>query len=396
MSDDSFTEVTSEGWLSRLGGAIKGVFIGLGLFVLAFPLLFWNEGRMVTREKTINFAAEKAVAVDAAQIDASNDKQLIHFTATAEPQGLVKDDYIGVEAKSIALNRTVEMYQWEQTEESKKQKKMGGGEETITTYKYNKVWSERFIDSRNFHERERANKVNPIEMPIKSERFYNTNVTAGAFNLPSNLVSSISNYKPLMEVPALTKIGNRVARKEANGYYLPAPMVANVQTTETVAVDGPQIGDIRIKYTQVPATDISVMAMQNGKTLGKFITPNGQSFQRLEVGTKSIAEMIASAHSENSVLTWILRVVGFFMMLIGLGLVFKPLSVLADIIPLIGDFVEMGTGLVAFLIALPCTLITVSIAWIFYRPLIGVPLLVVSVGLFFVLWKKRQAVKAAA
>ena len=29
MSEDSFTEVTSEGWFSRIGGAIKGILVGL-------------------------------------------------------------------------------------------------------------------------------------------------------------------------------------------------------------------------------------------------------------------------------------------------------------------------------------------------------------------------------
>jgi hypothetical protein len=37
---DSFTETTSQGWLSRLMESIKSVLLGLVLFVLAFPLLF--------------------------------------------------------------------------------------------------------------------------------------------------------------------------------------------------------------------------------------------------------------------------------------------------------------------------------------------------------------------
>ena len=49
MSEDTFNEITSESWLSRIGGAIKGVVIGLVLFIAAFPFLFWNEGRAVKR-----------------------------------------------------------------------------------------------------------------------------------------------------------------------------------------------------------------------------------------------------------------------------------------------------------------------------------------------------------
>ena len=47
------TETTTESWTSRLGGAVKGVVIGLGMFVAAFPLLFWNEGNCVKTAKAL-------------------------------------------------------------------------------------------------------------------------------------------------------------------------------------------------------------------------------------------------------------------------------------------------------------------------------------------------------
>ena len=53
MSNDSFTEVTHQSWGSRLGGAFKGIVFGIILFIVSFPLLFWNEGRAVKRHKTL-------------------------------------------------------------------------------------------------------------------------------------------------------------------------------------------------------------------------------------------------------------------------------------------------------------------------------------------------------
>ena len=46
------TETTTESWGSRLGNSIKGVIVGLGLFVLGFPVLFWNEGNSVKTAKS--------------------------------------------------------------------------------------------------------------------------------------------------------------------------------------------------------------------------------------------------------------------------------------------------------------------------------------------------------
>ena len=37
MSEDSFTEVTSESWFGRIGGAIKGILLGLVLFAMYRP-----------------------------------------------------------------------------------------------------------------------------------------------------------------------------------------------------------------------------------------------------------------------------------------------------------------------------------------------------------------------
>ncbi|MEI6494327.1 MAG: TMEM43 family protein, partial [Verrucomicrobiota bacterium] len=45
-----------------------------------------------------------------------------------------------------------------------------------------------------------------------------------------------------------------------------------------------------------------------------------------------------------------------------------------------GDIVGAGTGILAFAIALPLTLLTIAMAWLAYRPLIGIPLLLAAVG----------------
>jgi hypothetical protein len=50
------------------------------------------------------------------------------------------------------------------------------------------------------------------------------------------------------------------------------------------------------------------------------------------------------------------------------------------VVPVLGHIVEFGTGLLAFVLALALSLITIAIAWIYYRPLLGVALLVVGLA----------------
>ena len=81
-------------------------------------------------------------------------------------------------------------------------------------------------------------------------------------------------------------------------------------------------------------------------------------------------------------------------MLVGFSLLFRPLSVLADVVPFIGNIVGAGTGFVALLLSLPLSLLVISVAWIFYRPLIGIPLVIAAVAGFVFLIRTLMAQKS--
>ena len=62
-------------------------------------------------------------------------------------------------------------------------------------------------------------------------------------------------------------------------------------------------------------------------------------------------------------------------------------------IPLVGSLVNMGASLVAVLLGGAMALMTIAVAWLFYRPLIAIPLIVISCGILYYLFK--QAGKSA-
>jgi hypothetical protein len=68
-------------------------------------------------------------------------------------------------------------------------------------------------------------------------------------------------------------------------------------------------------------------------------------------------------------------------MLAGLSLMLRPASVLADVVPLFGSIVETGTFFISPMIASVMSFATVAIAWLFYRPLLGISLLLMAGGL---------------
>lgn len=370
---DQYTETTSQGWLSRLGDSIKGVLFGLILVVASCPVHYLNEGRAVKTAKALEEGAGAVVSVSADAVEAANEGKLVHMTGDAKASDLLADATFGVKGEGIKLRRTVEMYQWKESSSSKKEKKLGGKQETKTTYKYSKDWSSSVINSGGF--KVPAGHENPGAMPFMGESWKASKVALGAFQLGPGLIGQIGGGKDLPPNP-----------EAAASLPPPYKSKAKIQGSSLLIGAGagagsPEVGDLRLRWTLTPGGVVSVVAAQTGPMLGPYKTKVGRELEMLTMGPASAAAMFEAGEKANVMLTWILRLVGFLCMVIGFSLIFKPLSVAADVVPFIGDMVGMGTGFAAFAISIPATLVLIAIAWMAARPLLGGALLVGGIGL---------------
>lgn len=380
---DNFTEVTHESWFSRIGGAIKGIIVGLILFLAAFPLLFWNEGRAVERYKTLEEGSGAVVTVTSDNVDKGNAGKPIHVIGKANTDETLTDTTFGVSANALKLERAVEMYQWKETSQSKSEKTVGGGKTTSTTYSYSKAWSNSHINSETFKKSEEH--VNPGSMPYESAQQVVENASLGAFTLSSSLVSMISDFTPLSiesDHPIPEQLKDSTTLHDS-GFYIGASPAS------------PTIGDMRIKFRIAKPTEVSVVAKQVENTFEPYPTKAGGKIELLQTGSHSAEAMFKTAQESNETLTLILRIVGFLLMFVGLGMIFKLLSVLADVLPILGDIVGAGTGIISFLLAAVLSLTTIAIAWIVYRPLLGIIMLAAVVGLIMAIRGKLKAAKPA-
>ena len=372
-SSDSVSETSSQGWLSRLGGAIKGIFVGLIMVIAAFPLLFWNEGRAVRTAKSLDEGRGVVVTTLSERVDPANEGKLVHTTGRAKTMVTLSDPVFGVSANAIALKRKVEMYQWKESSKSETKNKLGGGTETVTTYTYAKEWSESLQDSGKFKEKQGHN--NPSSLPYKTEKWTADKVTLGAYTLTPSQAGQISGDEPLKAAASMIKSDiSRPLRDHGAGLY------AGYNPEQ------PQVGDLRITFTQVGESDITIVAKQAGSTFEPYRAKAGATVDLQRKGIASADDMFEAAKESNATMTWILRAVGFILMAMGFGMMFKPLAILASVLPILGDIVGAGTGIIAFLLASVLSLTTIAIAWIFYRPLLGVALLVVSGGAIYGIW----------
>jgi len=391
---DEYTEVTRQGWFSRIGESIKGVLVGLVLFLVSFPLLWLNEGRAVRTARSLEEGAGAVISVSADKVDPANESKLVHLSALAQTTDLVSDPEFGVEQKAIKLVRTSEMYQWVETQKTETQKKLGGSEEKKTVYRYEKQWASKVNDSGEF--KIPAGHSNP---PIKYPERTDTakNVTVGAFSLPPAMLNDLAQSTPLtLDASALAKASPEVQRigtlHDGSFYLRPDASSASFDAT------APEVGDLRVRFSVVPAAVVSLVAQQQGNSFAPYQTKAGDPISMIKTGTLTAAQMFSSATDANETLTWILRLVGFLCMLFGAGLMLRPLVVVADVVPLIGSLLGLSTFLVSFAVAIPLSAATIAIAWVVVRPVIGVAMLVGALAVLVgavVLGRKRRRARTA-
>src|SRR5271155_5584572 len=124
---DSFTETTTEGWGSRLGGSLVAALIGLILVPAAIVLLYWNEGRAVDAIRALERGASAIVEVDATRVDPQGNAKLVHVSGMMQPTTPARDPVFGVTGNGLLrLSRSVEMYQWKETSKAQSQQSVGG------------------------------------------------------------------------------------------------------------------------------------------------------------------------------------------------------------------------------------------------------------------------------
>jgi hypothetical protein len=216
-------------------------------------------------------------------------------------------------------------------------------------------------------------------MPYEDETWIAETATLGSFTLTESLISKMDFWEKI----------------SPNN---PPSSLPNATISDGTLYSGdpasPQIGDIRVSFRVVLPGLVSIVAEQQGNTFKPYTTKNGRTIEMVSEGNVPADDMFAAAQKGNKQMGWILRLVGFVIMFIGLGLVFKPLSVVMDVLPILGDITGMATGFIAFMLSVVFSFITIAVAWIFYRPVFGVILLAVAIGIIVYLRMKKGEASA--
>lgn len=371
---NSFKEVTHQSWFGRIGGAIKGIFFGLLLIVIGTVLLFWNEGRAVKTHKALVESQNLVISINSESWPADANDKLVHIIGKANTTEILSDNLLPASINGLKLKRLVETYQWEETSKSEEKKNLGGSTDTVTTYSYREVWSDQVIDSSKF--KQPAGHENPSDLLYQNKIWVAENIYIGAISLSNHHKSEINAFQQLA-LPASVNLPKGVS-KQGEGLYVGKNP------------SKPKIGDQRISFLWVQPQIYSAIGHLLNAKLMTHMASNGRTIGLITAGEHTANAMFEQAKSANATLTWILRAAGTFILVIAFSMILKPLSVLADVVPFIGNIIEIGTGFVSLLVGLVIALVVISIAWIFYRPFIGLALLLAVAALLYLLKRRTQ------
>ena len=453
----AYTETTTTGYGTRVGNSFKAIGSGFLMFVLGTALLWWNEGRAVKTEKMLDEAGNAYVEMENPnKKDASLDGELICGTAMATTEDSLIDAEFGIGANAIALKRKVEYYQWIEHVTETRKDKLGGSEEVKREYTYSKSWVSSPVQSSQFHDPAYQNK-NMVLTTVEDAEQYAENVSFGAYKLNESLIRSISSREGMdlaISEDMLKQFdkNTQAAYERFYGVQKSIQQPTTQQPTQTPAIPdsvrallsdsakavldslqavndsikkamenaenkkdlqyihvannilyygrvpgSPEVGDVRVTFEKVVPAKVTVMAVVDGDTFKPFKAKNGKRFQTLVMGKKSGDEIIEAEKEANNMILWALRIIGIMIVIGGLKGIFGFLTTILKVVPFIAGIFGWGVGIVCTVIGVAWSLIVIAIAWLFYRPLLGISLLVLAGFLVWVFaFKGKDKLKELA
>ena len=337
--------------------------LGFIILVISFFTIFINENNYVNRIKFANFAEKNAIITDSNNFNPLNENKLIFITGKAYSNQLLTDSIVSI-PNAIALFRDTEIYQWEEVKSYHDNDKI--------SYTYRKTWAKNLINSDNF---ESSVYKNPKRMQYEPKKLYANNIGLGKFYLSEDIIKNINSITKITQLPYNNNF------KIYNGFYFTGQ-----------DYDNPKIGDQKLSYSYIPSgLKLSIIAKQSGNHLEKMNSKYG-NFAIVMNGEKSLKAMINDYKKNLTNNTWLIRGIGILFMFLGLNLMIQPLVNLGSKIPILGELTQMAAFISTIIITIALGTLTISSAWLLFRPEIAIPLILISILTLISLKKKKKVI----
>lgn len=444
-SSNSFQETHYErvdaggGPVNKMGSScccsVSGFFLYLGMLYM----LAWNEQRTVCVERAVIAAESQLTEVKCSAKPGDHQGELVFGSCAVNedsfqewtPASFGMDGLSDLfKEKALRIEQQVEMMQCEQIVHRRAENSRDGTEKrVIITYTYEKRWKSSWIDSGRFKQSRVARdalRKGCGDRFISNPRFPHTAGTQSVKSLMAGLFD-VSRHLESLPTNRSVRLNHRAAGSNFESSQAQPPsmldssntVVSNDQVWTCQPFGDTPIGCMRIKYLASDAKHISLLAKLNGdgtsrgwRAPSSWICPRSSSHGVVYYFAPKASnsdDVIEEMLKGNASMTFWIRILGILLAWWGVHLFLQPIQAIADIvndtmnwfsfIPLLGwaldflgDVVSEAVGfvlvIVSFGVAVPTSLLVMSLMWFMMRPLVGIPMLLAGIAGIFLTGKK--------
>ena len=367
-----------------LQNALCGALVGLLMFFLSFPLLWWNEHKAVMAHATLTEGLRLVASSNAEIADSPVLRdQLVRVSGPVAGDTLTDPTFGAATTNALLMQRNTMMFQYVETSHRKSR-----GRDVYTTYSYTPQWSSQIIDSSRFSDPAYRQKSKRAETRLAARDILARSVRVGDWTIPSAAVQTLANAETRdvdpEEIIERPRSGDRAVVHTSVGDLT----VVGGALYRGVDPAHPAVGDEKVTFRVAKAPSAATIigrATSSGR-LEPFLVPGtGKSILLVEVGDLTTEDMFERAHAAAAMETWALRAGGTIFCIVGLALLFNIGPAAVSWIPFIGPLLGGVLGTVTFLIAvvvgLAFALTTIALAWLASRPLTSLLLAGVVIAL---------------
>ena len=376
------------GIFNKIIGSFTGIIIGVVAIVAGISLLYYNDGR----ENPFK-VAEKSVAVSSSDNPNDYNSEFISVSGDLVSDPLSDNLFLNAD-QYLAIKREVEVYVITEEENSQ-------GSDGQVSYTYTNSW-EGEIPSLNSTPTGSVTQ-NPAQKPFEDDTFVSSVASIGNFSFdPDDL--KLRGYEDLelntnlvntdIDFTVPNTSNNSPQNLDLDPTDNPTDNIVFVNKeyvySSSRAVSNPQVGDFRVGYSVIPSDTFATIF---GKVQSQEIIPYKDAKSGITVDSFFLTdreEALSTMNGEFKTSRWVLRFVGFLIIWFGLGMLFKPITNLADIIPFVGSLVKGAVAIVTLPVALVISIATIILSLILNNIwALVVVILLAGLGLGFMIKKGK-------
>lgn len=362
------TETKTTSYFGRIGNAVKGVFVGVIILVIASVFLFRNEGSIDLSEYAV-----KAMELFGTEDLVNLDGQFVSLTGEVTVDEVLEDEYVRYK-EALILRREVETYAWVEDKETDTKSNTGGSSTTTTNYTYSKKWVTKVPDWTSFKE------------PEGHENVYNEydfgSTEADSFGLLGLEVDTFG-----LRMPSADKNVTAEVELLTDDFVLRGDYLFNGVGT----LEDPQVGDARVTY-------MALDPLANATLFGKWTagTETVEPYYDGEVKIHGLyrggkEQALETMHSEYLQRLWLVRAFCLLGLFVGFSLIFAPFHTVLDVVPMFGRIGKGAVSVLSFVLTVIVGGTIIILGKVWYSWLLFAVIALILAGFGFRYYKKSKA-----